>query len=177
MHQTITPSPAIFNTAQLKLQMRVDASYTTEDSNIDAYGLAAQRYVEQRCRLSMGAGTYAELTRDYLIPLRFGDFDTLSGVDIADKAGNWTAITEYRLDLAQGIPYVVIDDDVEVPYSFRASYTAEANSADLAMCKQAGLMLAAHWFNVRESVSVSASVATVPHAVDMLLDSITRARI
>ena len=157
--------------------MRVDASYTAEDSSIDAYGLAAQRYVEQRCRLSIGTGTYRQTTRDYLIPLLVGDFVSLSGVEILAKDGTATVTTDYRVDLAQAVPYVVIDDDVAKPYGFRVTYTANANSGDAAQAKQAVLMLAAHWYNVRESVSISASVATVPHAVDFLCDAISRAQV
>tara|TARA_R110002020_G_scaffold328050_2_gene544001 strand:- start:1308 stop:1778 length:471 start_codon:yes stop_codon:yes gene_type:complete len=156
--------------------MRVEASDTSEDDAIDGFGLAAQRYIESRCRMTVNASSWQKQTRDYIIPLEMGELDTLDAVVSVDDAGAETAITDYRLNSAPSLATLVIGKAVEAA-EFRVRWTASAPDDMVESVTQAIAMTAAHFFANRESVVRGTIAAPMPMGVDMLCDSLTLARL
>lgn len=169
-------SSAPISTANLKIHMRVESANTSEDTAIDGFGLAAQRYVEARCRMTVNASSWQKQTRGYIIPLEMGELDTLDAVVSVDDAGVETAITDYRLNSAPALATLVVGNAVPAA-EFRVRWTASAPDDVKDCVTQAIAMTAAHFFAHRESVVKGTIAAPMPMGVDMLCDSLTLARL
>ena len=177
---TSTSSAAI-STADLKIHMRVEASDTSQDDAIDGFGLAAQRYVEGRCRMTVNASSWEKRTREYIIPLEMGELTAITSVETVDDDDTRVAITDYRLNRTQGLATVVIGAAVSLtngdePLEFSIKWAAAAPDDQDEPLIQAIAMTAAHFYAHRESVVKGTIAAPMPMGVDMLCDSLTLAR-
>lgn len=177
-----SPSSAAITTANLKLHMRVDSSDESQDATIAGFGLAAQRYVESRCRMTVNSSSWEKRTRDYIIPLEMGELTAITSVQTVDNDGDREDVTDYRVNRTPGLATVVIGEDVELgdeedPLEFSIKWTAEAPDDLVDSLTQAIAMLAAHFYAHRESVITGTIAAPTPMGVDMLCDSLTLARL
>jgi len=177
-----SPSSAAISTADLKIHMRVESTDTSQDDAIDGFGLAAQRYVEDRCRMTLGISTWTVRTDQYIIPLEMGVFFAVSTVQTISDTSTTEDVTDYRVNKTPSQAVVVIDGTVSLedgdgdPLDFYVAYTAKAPSVAEDQMTQATAMLAAHFYAHRESVIKGTIAAPTPMGVDMLCDSISLAR-
>tara|TARA_R100001594_G_scaffold40312_1_gene72141 strand:- start:3487 stop:4005 length:519 start_codon:yes stop_codon:yes gene_type:complete len=170
MLTNLIASTAALTTAELKAQMRVDSS--TEDTLIDGYGSAAQKYIEDRTRQTATTSQWQIETRAYVITLPIGNLTGIVAVDAIDKTGAVSAVTDYRINSTTSLATVVIGSGV-AEADFRIRWNAE--TANPEQMKQCIAMLAAHWYERRESVVSGTISAPAPHGLDMLCDSFTLA--
>ena len=175
-------STAAITTANLKIHMRVESSDTSQDAAIAGFGLAAQRYIESRCRMSVNVSSWEKRTRDYIIPLEMGELKTFTSLETVDDSGTRVAVTDYRINYTPALATIIIGPTVSLTngtddLEFSAKWDAQA-PADLAdSLTQSIAMLSAHFYATRESVVVGTIAVPVPMGVDMLCDSMTLARI
>lgn len=177
-------APATLPVTAAELRSHIWTLYPdTEDSQLEMYIKAATSHIETitwRRLVSQQWRLYLQDWPAYGIALPFGSVRSLDAVRWLDDDG-----VDHELAVSDDyIPAIVGPDPMVIPVDdswpagtlfdvdairvdFTAGFGAAADvPADL---RHAIMLLAAHWYEVREAVMVGTTVRKVPYAVDALI--------
>lgn len=178
--RTVAPADPPVTLVEGKAHLRVD--HSTDDTLITGLLTAATEYAEGYTGLAFVTQTWEQREdANACLPLllKRAPLIAITGVQYVDADGTTQTLSSalYRTVGVQPAslypaysgswPSVLYDVD-----ALRITFTAGFGDADDVpqALKQAVLMLAAHWYERREPVSVGAAVQDIPFTVKALLD-------
>lgn len=172
---------------EAKLHLRVDSSFTDDDSLIDALITAARQHVENHTRRALVTQTW-DLSLDGFpacneIAVPLPPLQSVTSVKYTDSGGTVTTwgTSNYLVDVAHqpgrivpayGVYWPVFTPSPSNPVTVRFVTGYGAAGAVPEAIKAAMKLLIGHWYENREAVagnSNSTALAPVPLAVEALL--------
>ena len=177
----VSTPDAIVSLADAKAHLRIEDSFTAEDSLIEDLVLTAQDYVERETRTAIGLGSFA-LTLDgwpasgeLQIPLP--PLVDVSAVTYRDPTGSMVTLptSAYTVDATERPARVTFKgthpEIADVPASVRLDFSAGHQDV---WAVPPGLvhaikMLVGHYYENREAIITGTIVTTTPLAVETLI--------
>ena len=187
--RTVAPAALPLSLAEIRAQCRLtDDDGTDEDALLVGYLRSAVEYVERYTGLSLITSTWRQTFSAFAIlpeymPLRRRPLQAVISVDYLDGDGGPQSLADtvyrvhgvgedkrngsIRLGYGQTWPAVRIDSEA-VTVTYRSGFGDDHNSVP-EQIRHAVMMLAAYWFNQRETALIDPVIVEVPIGTHALL--------